>query len=192
MRQVKQSRAGSMAASFVDDMPEMEMIAIDSDDLDSRMDYLIDEIEEGMQDEAIQKLAAKILYIYNVPSRDYRGEAEAIFLWVRENIRYTRDPEGMELFRKPIRTIQLGIADCDDMTILIGSLLSTIGHVIILRVIGVSSNNPEHIYPLTCIPPDDPTECIALDATRSEPVGWEVSPNEIKFSQDYEPNFADI
>lgn len=192
MKLINQSRAGDMAASFVYDMPEMEMISINSGTLDDRMDYLIAEIEEGMQDPAIQKLAAKILSAYNVPSRDYRGEAEAIFLWVRENIRYTRDPEGMELFRKPKRILELGIADCDDMSILIGALLSTIGQVIILRVIGVSSNNPEHIYPVVLIPPDDPTETIALDATRAEPMGWEVSPNEIKFSQDYEPNFADV
>lgn len=192
MRQVTRSKAGNMAVSFVDDMPDMEMYSVNSGTLDDRMDYLIAEIEEGMQDPVIQKLAAKIMARYNVPSRDYRGEAEAIFLWVRENIRYTRDPEGMELFRKPKRTLELGIADCDDMSILIGALLSTIGHVIVLRVIGVSSNNPEHIYPVVLIPPDDPTEAIALDATRSEPMGWEVADSEIKFSQDYEPNFADI
>lgn len=186
------SRAGDMIKGYVDDMPDMEMIAVESMTLDDRMDHLIGEIEDGLQDEYIQKLTAKILREYNVPARDWMGEAKAVFEWVRDNIRYTRDPEGFELFRKPRRTVQLGIADCDDMSILIGSLLSTIGHVILLRVIGVTSKNPEHIYVVDLLPPDDPTQAIALDATRSEPMGWEVSQEQRLFWEDFEPNFSDI
>lgn len=189
---VSGSRAGDMIKDHVEDMPAMEMLVVDSGSLDDRIDHLIKEIEHGIQDPYIQKLISRILSEYNVPARDWDAEAKAVFEWVRSNIRYTRDPEGYELFRKPRRTVQLGIADCDDMTILIGSLLSTIGHVILLRVIGVSSNRPEHIYVVDLLPPDDPEKAIALDATRSEPMGWEVSEEQRLFWEDYEPNFSDI
>jgi hypothetical protein len=183
---VQPSRAGEMAMPFVDDMPSMEAFNVPSDSLDSRMDFLIEEVWKGIQDPKIQQLAARIMKEYNVPSRDFEAEASAVFNWVRENIRYTRDPDGLELFRKPIRTVQLGIADCDDMSILIAALLGTIGHKLVLRVIGVTSDEPEHIYPLVLLPPDNSTYYIALDATRSEDMGWEVAEDQRKFQEDFD------
>ena len=149
---VQPSRAGEIIMPFVADMPSMEAFNIPSDSLDSRMDFLIEEAWKGIQDPKIQQLASRIMEEYNVPSRDWEAESRAVFDWVRNNIRYTRDPEGLELFRKPIRTVQLGMADCDDMSILIAALLGTIGHTLLLRVIGVTSNEPEHIYPVDLLP----------------------------------------
>jgi hypothetical protein len=186
MLQTPPSRAGEMASPFVVDMPSMASFNIKSDTLDDRMDFLIDEIWKGIQDPKIQQLASRILEEYDVPSRDWEGESKAVFEWVRENIRYTRDPEGLELFRKPLRTVQLGIADCDDMSILICALLGTIGHTLLLRVIGVSSNEPEHIYPVDLLPPGNPDYAIALDATRPESMGWEVPEEQRLFWEDYD------
>ena len=186
MLQVPPSRAGDMIAPFVANMPDMSAFNVHSDSLDSRMDFLIDEVWKGIQDPKIQSLAAMIMEEYEVPSRNYEAEAKAVFDWVRTNIRYTRDPEGLELFRKPIRTVQLGIADCDDMSILICALLGTIGHRLQLRVIGVTSNEPEHIYPLDLLPPDNSTYYIALDATRPEDIGWEVPEEQRLFQEDFD------
>ena len=186
MKQTPPSRAGEMATPFVSGMPYMEAFNIHSDNLDDRMDHLIDEVWEGIQDPKIQQLASKILEEYDVPSRDWEGETKAVFEWVRSNIRYTRDPEGLELFRKPMRTVQLKIADCDDMSILICSLLGTIGHTLLLRVIGVTSDEPEHIYPIDLLPPGNPTYAIALDATRPEQMGWEVPEKQMLFKEDFD------
>jgi hypothetical protein len=186
--QAKPSRAGEIILPYVSDMPDMSAFNVPSESLDSRMDFLITEVWEGIQDPKIQNLAARILEEYNVPARDWEGESRAVFNWVRDNIRYTRDPEGLELFRKPIRTVQLGIADCDDMSILIAALLGTIGHTLLLRVIGVSSDEPEHIYPVDLLPPgDEATYQLALDATRPEDIGWEVPESQRKFWEDYDP-----
>ena len=186
MLQTPPSRAGEMADPFVSDMPDMASFNVQSDTLDDRMDFLIEEIWKGIQDPKIQQLASRILEEYDVPSRDWEGESKAVFEWVRSNIRYTRDPEGLELFRKPLRTVQLGIADCDDMSILICALLGTIGHTLLLRVIGVSSNEPEHIYPVDLLPPGNPDYAIALDATRPEVMGWEVPEEQRLFWEDYD------
>lgn len=186
MKQLPLSRAGEMAMPYVSDIPEMASFNVESSDLDSRMDFLIEEIWKGIQDPKIQQLASRILEEYDVDARDWEGESHAVFEWVRSNIRYTRDPEGLELFRKPLRTIQLGLADCDDMSILICALLGTIGHTLLLRVIGVTSNEPEHIYPVDLLPPGNPDHAIALDATRPEPMGWEVPENQMLFKEDYD------
>jgi len=186
MQQLPRSRAGEMATPYVADIPDMAMFSVTSDSLDSRMDFLIEEVWKGIQDPKIQQLASRIMEEYNVPSRDYEAEVRAIFDWVRTNIRYTRDPEGLELFRKPIRTVQLGLADCDDMSILISALLGTIGHKTMLRVIGVTSKEPEHIYPLVLLPPDNATYYIALDATRSEDMGWEIPEEQRLFQEDFD------
>lgn len=185
MQKLPLSRAGEMASPYVADIP-MEMLNISSDSLDSRMDFLIEEVWKGIQDTKIQQLASRIMEEHNVPSRDWEAEVRAIFDWVRTNIRYTRDPESLELFRRPIRTVQLGLADCDDMSILISALLGTIGHKVMLRVIGVTSKEPEHIYPLVLLPPDDPTYYIALDATRSEDMGWEIPEEQRLFQEDFD------
>lgn len=186
MQQVPLSRAGEMAEPFVDHIEGLSAFNIHSDNLDDRMDILIDEVWKGIQDPKIQQLASRIMEEYDVPARDWEGESRAVFEWVRTNIRYTRDPEGLELFRKPLRTVQLGIADCDDMSILICALLGTIGHRLVLRVIGVTANEPEHIYPLDLLPPDNPTDYIALDATRPEDMGWELPEEQRKFQEDFD------
>lgn len=171
-----------------DFLPEsdMTMESVKSETLDDRLSHLISEIHEGMRDVRIRRLAANILMEYSVPHRDWKGETTAIFHWVRQNIRYTRDPAGIELFQKPTRTIELGIADCDDLSILICSLLGSIGHVCQLRTIGITEiGQAEHIYPLDLLPPSFPTEYIALDASRPEEMGWEVPEEQVKFKQDY-------
>ncbi len=185
--QVKPSRAGEMIFPFVSDMPVMSAFNVPSDSLDSRMDFLIDEVWKGVQDPRIKQLASRILQEYDVPARDWKAEAIAVAEWVRDNIRYTRDPEGLERFSRPIRTVQLAMGDCDDMSILIAALLGTIGHTLELRVIGVSSNEPEHIYPVDLLPPGDPNGyALALDATRPEEIGWEVPEEQRLFWEDFD------
>ena len=180
------SRAGEMIKDFVPESPAMTMESVRSDTLDDRISYLIEEIQEGKRDLRIRRLAAEILREYDVPRRDWKAETSAVFHWVRQNIRYTRDPTGVELFQKPRRTVELGIADCDDLSILICSLLGSIGHVLQLRTIGITdTGQAEHIYPLDLLPPSNPTEYIALDASRPEAMGWEVPEEQIKFKQDY-------
>lgn len=179
------SRAGDMISQFVPDT-DMTMESVQSETLDDRMGRLISEIQDGKRDLRIKYIASAIMSEYNVPARNWKLEAVAVFEWVRNNIRYTRDPTNIELFQRPRRTVELKTGDCDDFSILICSLLGSIGHVCMLRVIGITANDqPEHIYPLDMIPPGNPTEYIALDATRPEHIGWEVHDSQMKFKRDY-------
>jgi transglutaminase-like putative cysteine protease len=64
----------------------------------------------------------------NLPQKDYPGESHALFRFVRDRIRYVRDPNGVEALARPETTLQLGSGDCDDKVILLCSLLESIGH----------------------------------------------------------------
>jgi len=53
--------------------------------------------------------------------------AEAVHRWVRDNIRYVLDPDGVELLQSPDRVLRAGYADCDGMSVLAAGLLSAVG-----------------------------------------------------------------
>jgi hypothetical protein len=125
-------------------------------------------IDQGKKDSTVHERAAWILTTYHVPAFDFRGEFRAIFHWVRKNIRWTRDPTDKEALHSAAEILRLGIGDCDDFSILMCSLLGTIGHRTRLVTI---SNHPEdpmqfsHIY---CeVQLDD--QWIPMDAGRRRP-----------------------
>ena len=55
-----------------------------------------------------------------------RGD-RALFEWVQQNVRYTKDPFRVEVLHSARRMLELRAGDCDDMTILLGSMLEAIG-----------------------------------------------------------------
>jgi transglutaminase-like putative cysteine protease len=80
----------------------------------------------------VRELAERICR--ELRSKDYLSEALAIYHYVVANTRYTRDPTTIELVKAPYRIIDelLGderpMIDCDDMTVLIVTLLLSLGH----------------------------------------------------------------
>jgi hypothetical protein len=178
------SKARNMITPFLTEgVTNIDALLVKSDNIDSRIDLILDEIYLGKSDPAIRQLVGKILS--NVEEKDYMGELQAIFNWVRKNIRYTRDPYNLELFQKPKRILELKTADCDDLSILIGSMVQSIGFALRLRVIGVESPEPEHIYPMVQNP-DNENDWVAMDASVKEKMGWEYPHEKCLFLQDYE------
>jgi len=47
---------------------------------------------------------------------------------VRDEIRYVQDTNGIELLHDPVTLLEIGAGDCDDKSILLASLLESIGH----------------------------------------------------------------
>ena len=169
----------------------MRMIKVKSGDIDDRLDWICYEINLGKRDSRVRQIAGAILARkgpegdWEVPERDWDAEVDSIYWWVRKNVRYTRDIHEVELFQKPRRTMETRIADCDDLSILIGSILQTVGYPVLLRVIGLGGNQYQHIYPMAGIPPDEPARFKPLDASRGEGPGWEVTDN-VTLKTDYE------
>jgi len=59
---------------------------------------------------AIIRLARAI--VHSCPVKDFACEARALFEWVRDNIRWTRDVYGVETLATPIRTLEMRAGDC--------------------------------------------------------------------------------
>lgn len=165
-----------------------------SGQLDDRISWLEQEISEGKRDPRIRKIAGEVLAgsgatggDWNVQERDWKGEVGAFYKYVRENTRYTRDPHNVELFQRPRRTLETRIGDCDDLTILLGSLLQAVGYSVRVRVIGMKGSSVfQHIYLLVGLPPTDPEAWIPVDPSMSEGVGWEYPREKVGLIRDYD------
>lgn len=107
-------------------------------------------IDQGKKDPTVHERAAWILTTYKVPAFDFEGEFRAIFHWISKAIRWTRDPTGKEGLHSAAEILRLGIGDCDDFTILMCSMLGTVGHRTRLITIANHPEDPEtfsHVYP---------------------------------------------
>lgn len=106
-------------------------------------------IDQGKKDPTIHEAAANIIRSARVAAYDWTGEARAIYNWVLGNIRFTRDVYGKETLHAAPEILRLGIGDCDDFTILICSLLGTIGHK--TRILTIAKPEDErnfsHVFP---------------------------------------------
>jgi len=66
--------------------------------------------------------------IQKVPEKSWRGEIGAMFYFVRDQIRYVRDPVGAEAVQLPTVTLEIKSGDCDDKVTLLSALLESCGH----------------------------------------------------------------
>ena len=93
----------------------------------------------------VNQLAVSL--VSNCPSKDYRAELVAIQHFCRDQIRYTRDVEGVETLRTPVQTLKLGAGDCDDKSILFCSLAGSVGFPTRFCAIGVRGEPFSHVMP---------------------------------------------
>jgi hypothetical protein len=84
---------------------------------------------------------------------DYE-KVESIYNFIVNHCRYVQDPIGLELLKTPIVSLetlemyQSPAIDCDDGTILIGSLVMSIGVPYALRAVGFNNDDYSHVYGL--------------------------------------------
>lgn len=71
---------------------------------------------------------------------------ENVYKWVRENIKYRR--EKGDVLYEPEEVLKRGSADCEDLSLLIGTLAKIQGYPVKLRIV---KNGTRHIYPLVKI-----------------------------------------
>lgn len=60
--------------------------------------------------------------------KNFGEQVRRIHSYVRNNIAYVKDVNGVETVSTPERTIQNRAGDCDDQAVLVASLLESIGH----------------------------------------------------------------
>lgn len=91
--------------------------------------------------------------IESVDARDKMGEVKALYNFVKNNIRYTRDMIDMEYIQEPeyiLDKIERGetvMGDCDDSTVLLLSLLRSVGFMTQMKLTGYGpSDEYTHVY----------------------------------------------
>lgn len=80
----------------------------------------------------IRQLAMNILQQAGVEGHDFIDEAVALGTFVQQNVRYVRDPNGVEQLHDPIFIIDriakgTAYGDCDDQALLLSTMLLAIG-----------------------------------------------------------------
>lgn len=134
-------------------------------------------------DQLPRKLALNILAQYGVKSHHFVDEALAIGDYVKNKVRYVRDPDNIERLQDPldmIKEIQDGTAqgDCDDMALVTATLLLAIGHQPLFRAVRYDQplGNFNHIY-VICYEknPYGQKQRVVLDCIlKNQPIGSEV------------------
>lgn len=123
--------------------------------------------DKAKWDWRIRTLAAEITQ--GLTNKDYRSEALAIYQWVCNNIRYTRDPHRVEMVEDPLVLLQTRATDCDGMATLIAALGMSIGIPMRFVTVGFRAHGAHsHVYAQALIAPGtwltlDP---VAADKTR--------------------------
>lgn len=104
-----------------------------------------------------------------VPGKDFRSEMDRIFVFVRDNIRYTRDIVNVETVQTPAKTLDYKQGDCDDQVVLLAALLESVGIEARFKAVGFTPGHFQHVY----LEARDNGEWIGLDPTEQVAPGWE-------------------
>jgi predicted transglutaminase-like cysteine proteinase len=109
------------------------------------------------------------------PERAYWQEVKAVYSFIRANVRYVRDIDGIDTFQTARRTLEMRSGDCDDYAITLGALLMAVGFPVRTKTIQTKgSRDFNHIYLQVGLPPTKPTRWKTLDASTPNPAGWEA------------------
>ena len=134
--------------------------------------------QEYKTDPKLRGLAVSV--VRNVNHNDYLGQVNAVYNFVKNNVKFVRDIAGIETLQSPWVTLPeqysnkgIGAGDCDDQSLLIISMLQSIGFQgIKLRVVNYLPTDMEyrHIYAIVNIGGKD----YAIDTVYGKGVGSEV------------------
>ena len=150
-----------MSHSFLEEVPASRLTS-------STIRRMYELIDQAKTDRKFQELVYGLTK--GLASKDYMGEVNRIFDWVKKTVRYTRDPHGVELVQDVWATLSCGRGDCDDFTILLGAACEVMGAP--CRIVTVSTRpdkEPVHVYPEVKVG----NRWVPLDATvRGARPGW--------------------
>lgn len=101
--------------------------------------------------------------------KDYACEVRKIHAFVRDQIRYVQDINGVETIHSADKVLEFQSGDCDDKCILLASMLESIGHPTKFVAVGFQPGIFSHVYVETKIG----NTWIPLETTENVEVGWE-------------------
>ena len=103
-----------------------------------------------------------------LPARRWADEVRAVHEFVRDRIRYVRDPVNLELVASPEKVLEYGQGDCDDKSALLAAMLESLGHPSRFVAVGINGGPFSHVYVETKIG----AHWIPLETIIPKPMGW--------------------
>lgn len=91
--------------------------------------------------------------VKDLAPNDDEAEVRTLWKYVRDQVRYVRDVRGVDTLQSPRTTLELMQGDCDDKSLLLASMLETIGYS---TRFAVSATQPRgsynHVYVEAFVP----------------------------------------
>lgn len=114
----------------------------------------------------IRSLALDI--VASLPARSRIMEVKWLHEFVRDEIRYVRDPVDVELVSTPARTLEVRQGDCDDKSTLLAALLESVGHPARFKAVGLNGGPYSHVFVETKLG----ESWVPLETIINRPIGW--------------------
>lgn len=132
-------------------------------EIEKKVNLIKATIKEASLNEEISSLAKE-----TIGSPDLSGIVKA-YDFVKDRVKFEEEPFGEDNYQHPLLTLKLGSGDCEDHTMLLGSLLKAQGYQVGVKFVPRGGNN-YHVYPVV----ETPEGRLPLDTTIKEPIGSEV------------------
>lgn len=112
--------------------------------------------------------------VSGLPPRQWFAEIRALHAFVRDSIRYVRDPVDAELVQTPEATLRIGQGDCDDKATLLAALLKSIGHPARFVALDLTGDGFSHVLVETKISStgEDAKDWMPLETIIDVAPGW--------------------
>ncbi len=107
-------------------------------------------IREGSVDPRVRRTAAGI--VAACAQHDELAQLAALHRYVRDEILWVRDPDGVEWLTEAAQTLTEGFEDCDGLTAAFGALARSVGFPIAIVAAGPTAGGPfAHVYPAALV-----------------------------------------
>lgn len=123
-------------------------------------------VRDGKRNLQVRATALKL--VSHLPPKSWSAEVKALFYFVRDKIRFVRDINGIETLHTPEKVLDFGQGDCDDKSILLASLLESIGHPTRFVAVGPEQDQFSHVLVETKIG----DRWLPLETTENVEPGW--------------------
>lgn len=114
----------------------------------------------------VRELALSLVRDLN--QKDYTGEIQRLWSYVKNNVRYVRDIRGVETVQTPLKTLEYGQGDCDDKSTLLASMLESLGHTTRFKALGVNGSRLCHVL----VEVNYRGQWLPLETTEPVGLGW--------------------
>lgn len=112
--------------------------------------------------------------VAHLPPRQWFAQIHALHDFVKDEIRFVRDPVDLETVATPEKTLELRAGDCDDKSTLLAALLTAIGHPARFAALGFNGGPFSHVLVETQIKNtgDDARDWLPLETIIDRSPGW--------------------